>query len=116
MTQNAKLLAWLHGEVRTPPFSRQARIEAGVLLRRLQSGESLGLPHSRPMPVIGPHVHELRIPDETKTWRIFYAVTTDVIVILEVMEKKTPRTPKHVLAICQQRLKRFQAAERRPSS
>jgi hypothetical protein len=31
-----KPLVWLHGEVKTPPLSTAARIEAGVLLRRLQ--------------------------------------------------------------------------------
>jgi hypothetical protein len=33
-----KPLVWLHGEVKTPPLSQQARIEVGVLLRRLQQG------------------------------------------------------------------------------
>ncbi|WP_199330509.1 hypothetical protein [Microcoleus sp. FACHB-68] len=56
-----KPLVWLHGEVKTPPFSQEARIETGVLLRRLQQGENLGLPHSRPMPSIGAHCHELRV-------------------------------------------------------
>jgi len=59
-----KPLVWLKGEVRTPPFSAEARVEAGFLLRRLQKGESLGLPHSRPMPSIGSQCHELRINDE----------------------------------------------------
>ena len=45
-----KPLVWLRGEVKTPPFSTAARIEAGVLLRQLQGGANLGLPHSRPMP------------------------------------------------------------------
>jgi hypothetical protein len=39
-----KPLVWLHGEIRTPPLSAAARVEAGVLLRRLQRGEILGLP------------------------------------------------------------------------
>ncbi len=52
MSRDEKPLAWLHGEVKTPPFSSLARIEAGVLLRRLQRGESIPLPHSRPMPII----------------------------------------------------------------
>jgi hypothetical protein len=30
-----KPLVWLHGEVKTPPFSQEARLEAGYLLRRL---------------------------------------------------------------------------------
>ena len=27
-------LVWLHGEIRSPPFSTDARVEAGELLRR----------------------------------------------------------------------------------
>ena len=57
-----KPLVWLHGEVKTPPFSPEGRIDAGMLLRRLQRDEKLSLPHSRPMPVIGARCHELRIP------------------------------------------------------
>jgi phage-related protein len=105
-----KPLAWLHGEIRTPPFSREARIEAGVLLRRLQRGETLGLPHSRPMPSIGPRVHERRIPDRTTTWRTFYQITPDAIVIAEVTAKKTRTTPAGVIANCRDRLRRFHSA------
>ena len=107
MEGGEKPLAWLHGEIKTPPFSREARIEAGVLLRRLQCGETLGLPHSRPMPSIGPRVHELRIPDETTTWRIFYQITADAIVIAEVTDKKTRSTPLRIIANCRNRLRRF---------
>jgi len=28
-----KPIVWLHGEVKTPPFSQTARLEAGFLLR-----------------------------------------------------------------------------------
>jgi phage-related protein len=77
MLRNDKPLAWLHGEVKSPPFSSSARIEAGVLLRRLQRGESIPLPHSRPMPIIGKACHELRIRDENTTWRIVYHVDVD---------------------------------------
>ena len=52
MSPRDKPLAWLSGEIKTPPFGSEARIEAGFLLRRLQRGESLGLPHSRPMPSV----------------------------------------------------------------
>ena len=67
-----KPLVWLHGEIKTPPFSAEARLEVGVLLRRLQQGERLGLPASRPMPAIGRRCHELRIVDADQTWRIVY--------------------------------------------
>ena len=36
-----KPLVWLKGEVKTPPFSSQARLEAGLLLRRLQQGQAV---------------------------------------------------------------------------
>jgi hypothetical protein len=29
-------LVWLHGEIGTPPFSQEARVEAGYALRQLQ--------------------------------------------------------------------------------
>jgi hypothetical protein len=61
MNTPEKPLVWLHGEVKTPPFSKSARLEAGYLLRALQKGEILSLPHSKPMPDIGVHCHELRI-------------------------------------------------------
>ena len=47
MSPDDKFLVWLSGEVKTPPFSAEARLEAGFLLRRLQQGEKLSLPHSR---------------------------------------------------------------------
>jgi phage-related protein len=53
--------------------------------------------------------HELRIPNETKNWRIVYHLADDAVVILEVFEKKTPQTPPTVIATCQQRLKRYRA-------
>ena len=99
-----KPLVWLRGEVKTPPFSSEARVEAGFLLRRLQKGESLGLPHSRPMPSIGSQCHELRVNDENQTWRIVYYVAPDALVILDVFSKKTAATPNEVFMNCKKRL------------
>lgn len=100
-------LVWLHGEVKTPPFSTEARIEAGVLLRRLQKGEMLSLPHSRSMPSIGARCHELRIQDDDKIWRIMYRIDPDAIVIVEVFQKTTQQTPKRVIETCKQRFRRY---------
>jgi phage-related protein len=83
-----KPLIWLHGEVKTPPFSKEAQLEAGFLLRKLQQGEILVLPHSRPRPSIGKHYHELRIEGQRQTWRIIYRIDPDAIVIAEVFSKK----------------------------
>lgn len=99
-----KPLVWLAGEIKTPPFSASARIEAGILLRRLQQGELLHLPHARPMPGVGRRCHELRIPDESAAWRIMYRLDPDAVVIVAVFAKKTQATPRSVLASCQRRL------------
>lgn len=107
MNPSDKPLAWLHGEVKTPPFSSAARLEVGFLLRRLQQGESLTLPHSRPMPVIGPRCHELRITDGDLIWRIIYRVDPDAIVIPEVFQKKTRETSRAIIEICKARLKSY---------
>jgi len=104
-----KPIVWLRGEVKTPPFSKEARIEAGVLLRQLQQGVRLTMPHSRPMTVIGARCHELRIPDADQTFRIVYRLDSDGIVIGEVFSKKTGTTPKSVIANCR---RRFQAYDR----
>ncbi|PMB41697.1 transposase [Fischerella thermalis CCMEE 5205] len=107
MGDQSKPLVWLHGEVKTPPFSQEARIEAGFLLRQLQEGEALGLPHSRPMPNIGTHCHELRIRDADKNWRIIYRIDDDAILIVEVFNKTTRSTPKNVIEICKKRLGKY---------
>jgi phage-related protein len=104
MSPNDKPLVWFAGEVRTPPFTQASRIEAGFLLRRLQHGVVLSMPHSRSMPSVGPRCHELRIRDETVTWRIMYRVDDDAIVVIEVFKKKTGATSKAVLDRCRRRL------------
>ncbi|MCI0407535.1 MAG: type II toxin-antitoxin system RelE/ParE family toxin [Acidobacteria bacterium] len=103
-------MVWLQGEIKTPPFSPGARIEAGVLLRGLQGGEKLGLPHSRPLPAIGARCHELRIPDATATWRVVYRLDPDAVVIAEVFSKKTATTPRHVIDLCRRRLRAYDEA------
>jgi phage-related protein len=103
---------WLHGEVKTPPFSRAARIEAGFLLRRLQDGEMIGMPASRPMPTIGPACHELRVDDGDATFRILYHIDVDAIVILDVFQKKSRRTPTRVVEIARKRLRTYKQVTR----
>ncbi|MCA1570288.1 MAG: type II toxin-antitoxin system RelE/ParE family toxin [Chloroflexi bacterium] len=107
MTARDKPLVWLRGEVKTPPFSAEARLEAGSLLRRLQRGERLSMPHSRPMPAIGPRCHELRIVDAGKTWRIIYRTDADAVVIAEVFQKMTQQTPPRVIADSKRRLRHY---------
>jgi phage-related protein len=67
MSSDDKPLVWLHGDIKTLPFSAQARAEAGYLLRMLQKGHPISPPRSRPMATIGRRVHELRINDRDNT-------------------------------------------------
>ncbi len=76
-------------------------------MRRLQHGESLGLPASRPLPSIGVGCHELRIRDEGKNWRIIYRIDSDALVIVEVFHKTTRELPKIVIENCQKRLREY---------
>lgn len=101
---NRKPVVWLHGEIKTPPFSREGRIEANTLLRRPQEGEALAMPLSRPMPSVGPRCHEVRIRAATKNWRIVYRVDADAVVIADVFPKKTARAPNQVIETCRRRL------------
>lgn len=110
ISSDDKPIVWLEGEIKTPPFSREARIEAGTLLRRLQQRERVGMPHSRPMPSIGRRCHELRIPDENATWRIVYRLDTDAVVIGEVFAKKTNQTSQHVIESCKRNFRRYDEA------
>jgi phage-related protein len=105
-----KPLVWLKGEIKTPPFSATARLEAGFLLRQLQQGQTLSMPHSRPMSSVGARCHELRIKDAQATWCIVYRVDSDAIIILEVFSKKTQQTPQTVIDRCKRRLKDYDDA------
>jgi phage-related protein len=89
-----------------------ARLEAGWLLRRLQAGEKFGMPHSRPMPAIGPRCHELRVVDAGKTWRLVYRIDADAVVIVDVFQKTTAQTPARVLEDCRRRLRLYDAVSR----
>ena len=109
MASGGNPVVWLRGEIKTPPFSAAGRVEAGILVRRLQ-GESIGMPHSRPMPAIGARCHELRIRDENRTWRIIYRLDTDAVIIGDVFAKTTRTTPTAVIANCKRRFRAYDDA------
>jgi phage-related protein len=90
--------------IRTPPFSLEARVVSGMMLRRLQDGELLGMPISRPMPGIGPRCHELRVRDGDASWRIVYRIDPREVLVVAVFAKKTRATPDEVIRLCRKRL------------
>ena len=75
VSEGNKTLVWLHGEVKTPPFSSAAR--------------------------------ELRIRDGRQTWRIFYRLDSNAVLVAAVAKKKTQKTPKAILDACKRRLAQY---------
>jgi phage-related protein len=102
-----KPVGWLYGEIKTPPFTEEGRKEAGELLRLLQEGERLGMPHAEPLPIIGPRCGALRVRDGEHYWRIVYRVDEDAILVLAVYPKKTRKIPQDVIERCKKRLKAY---------
>ena len=99
--QTRKPLVWLHGEIKTPPFTPEGRQETGMLLRLLQEGEQLQMPQAEPLPNVGPRCGALRVRDAEHNWRIMYRVDSDAVLVLEVYSKKTRRIPDEVIERCQ---------------
>ena len=111
--EQRKPIAWLHGRVKTPPFTPGGRIEAGLLLGLLQVGERLSMPHSRPLPTIGPRCAELRVRDAEHNWRIIYRLDDDAVIVVDVFPKKTQRLPDEIVRRCKQRLRAYEEACRK---
>ena len=103
MNPPGKPLVWLRGEIKTPPFTAEARVEAGHLLRLVQLGWKVGMPHSRPMPTIAPQCHELWIKDARSH--------PDAVVIADIFAKTTRTTPGRTIADCRRRLKMYDDAK-----
>jgi phage-related protein len=101
---------WLRGEVKSPPFSAEARQEAGMLFRLLQEGERLGMPQAEPLPIVGSRCGTLRVRDGEHNWRIMYRVDPDAVLVLEVYAKKTRKIPNEVIERCKRRLKDYDDA------
>ena len=100
ITFHPKALAFIREQ--SSPVKR----EIGEALRDIQKGVSLGLPLSRPMPVVASGVHELRVKSAGTAVRVFYFVKlADAIVVFHGFYKKTQKTPVHEITIGQHRLR-----------
>ena len=104
-----KRLAWLHGAIKSPPFSDAARREAGYLLGLLQAGAVLGMPQAELLPAVGPRCGALRVRDGDHHWRIMYRLDTDAVLIVAVYAKKTRKIPQEVMDRCRKRLSDYDA-------
>ena len=85
-------------------------MRAGYLLRKIQQGEKLSMPDSRPMPDIGERCHEVRVRDQNTWWRVIYRTDADAIVIGEVFQKKRNDTSRTVIENCKRRFRDYDNA------
>ena len=72
----------------------------------LEQGHVLSMPLSRPMPSIGPGVHELRLRDRAGIYRVVYVLAgAGLVALLHAFVKKAQKTPQQNIEIAQRRLK-----------
>lgn len=82
------------------------RRKLGELLTKLQLGHTLGMPQSRPMPIVALGVDELRVKDESGQYRAFVVRKTPRgIAVLHVFGKKSRETPRGAIELARRRLK-----------
>lgn len=86
-------------------FPEEIRGDLADALARLDAGQTLAMPLSRPMPTIGNGVHELRLKDRSGAYRVFYVLPGAVVYVLHAFHKKTHATPKSNIDLVQKRLK-----------
>lgn len=84
-------------------FPEEARHEAGYQLDKVQRGQTPD--DFKPMPQIGKGVEEIRIWEDSGTYRvIFTARLRDAVYVLHAFQKKTQATSKRDLDVARQRL------------
>ncbi|HRL36685.1 MAG: type II toxin-antitoxin system RelE/ParE family toxin [Ottowia sp.] len=85
-------------------FPPSAMRDAGYQLDRVQHG--LPPDDAKPMPTIGAGAMELRIWDESGTFRVVYvAKLADAVYVLHCFQKKTQQTAKRDIELARTRFK-----------
>ena len=84
-------------------FPDDVRQDAGYQLDKVQRGEQPD--DFKPMPSIGKGVEEIRVWDDSGTYRVIYTARLEsVVVVLHAFQKKTQATSKRDLDVARQRL------------
>lgn len=98
-----KLLRFLGDSLkRLREFPEDARHDAGYQLDKVQRGEQPD--DFKPMPSIGKGVEEIRVWDDTGTYRVIYtARLADVVYVLHTFQKKTQTTAKRDVELAKRR-------------
>jgi len=87
-------------------FPKNVRFRLGKGLFRLQRGELIGMPDSRPMPGVAAGVSELRVGTADGSFRVFYyTASSRGILVFHAFVKKAQRTPPLEIELARKRLK-----------
>ena len=87
-------------------FPKDVRVRLGKGLFRLQTGELIGMPDSRPMSGVAAGVSELRVAGSDGSFRAFYyAASSRGVLVFHAFVKKTQRTPPLEIELARKRLK-----------
>lgn len=83
-------------------LSEDVRETAGYQLFKVQQGKE---PDDwKPMPSVGAGVNEMRVWDESGTYRVLYvAKFEDAVYVLHVFEKRSQKTPKGEIRLAKSR-------------
>lgn len=85
----------------------EIREDLADAVARLENGHTLSMPLSRPMPIIGRGVHELRLKDRSGTYRVIYLLAgASKIWLLHAFKKTTQTTSAQDISIAKDRLKK----------
>lgn len=83
-------------------FPDEARQDAGYQLDKVQKG--LQPDDFKPMPAIGKGVEEIRVWDESGTYRVIYtARMADAVYVLHAFQKKTQATASKEINLAKER-------------
>lgn len=88
--------------VRLREFGSDAKQDAGYQLDKIQRGDQPD--DFKPMPSIGKGVEEIRLWDDTGTYRVIYtARLADSVYVLHTFQKKTQATSKRDIDLAKSR-------------
>lgn len=92
-------------------FPEDARHDAGYQIDKVQRG--LQPDDFKPMPCIGKGVEEIRIWDESGTYRVVYtARLADAVIVLHAFQKKTQATAKRDVDLAKERFTEFMKGQK----
>ena len=92
-------------------FPEDSKQDAGYQIDKVQRG--LQPDDFKPMPNIGKGVEEIRIWDESGTYRVVYtARLADAVIVLHAFQKKTQATAKRDIDLAKERFTEFMKGQK----